>query len=134
MNKRVTVHVGLDVREESIEIALADGTSGGEVGHCGRIGGDPASLDRAVRRLVGTGRSLIFTYEAGPCGYAIYRHLSALGPAHRNQHVDTPLHLSIARTTSVAKASVIAGTATMMSTAEPMILPRVRCIGRLART
>jgi hypothetical protein len=36
MNKRITVHVGLDVHKESIEIALADGTAGGEVRHLGR--------------------------------------------------------------------------------------------------
>lgn len=81
MNKRITVHVGLDVHKESIEIALADGGSGGEVRHYGRIGGDLASLDRAVRQLGGLARSLIFTYEAGPCGYAIYRHLLAQGYA-----------------------------------------------------
>ena len=69
MNKRSTVHVGLDIHKESIEIALADGTHGGEVRHYGRIGGDLASLDRAVRQFDGAGRSLIFTYEAGPCGY-----------------------------------------------------------------
>ena len=81
MNKRITVHVGLDVHKESIEIALADGTAGGEVRHYGRIGGDLASLDRAVRQFGGAGRLLLFTYEAGPCGYAIYRHLIAQGHA-----------------------------------------------------
>jgi hypothetical protein len=35
MHKRITVHVGLDVHRDSIEIALADGTSGGEVRHHG---------------------------------------------------------------------------------------------------
>src|SRR5438445_7412553 len=77
MHKRITVHVGLDVHKDSIEIALADGTQGGEVRHYGRIGGDLASLDRAVRQLGGAQRSLVFSYEAGPCGYAIYRHLTA---------------------------------------------------------
>ena len=48
MNKRITVYVGMDVHKESIEIALADGMAGGEVRHYGRIGGDLASLDRAV--------------------------------------------------------------------------------------
>ena len=81
MHQRSTIHVGLDVHKDSIEIALADGTQGGEVRHYGRIGGDLASLDRAVRQLGGSARSLIFTYEAGPCGYAIYRHLIAQGHA-----------------------------------------------------
>lgn len=74
MHKRITLHVGLDVYKDSIEIALADGTRGGEVR---RIGGDLASLDRALRQLSQPQRTLAFTYEAGPCGYAIYRHLVA---------------------------------------------------------
>lgn len=36
MNKRSTV--GLEIHKESIEIAFAEGTSGGEVRHYGRIG------------------------------------------------------------------------------------------------
>ncbi len=79
MNKITTVFVGLDVHKESIEIATADGTSGGEVRHVGRVGGEMASLDRAVRSLNQPTRSLIFVYEAGPCGYAIYRHLTSGG-------------------------------------------------------
>ena len=79
MSKTITVFVGLDVHKDSIEIATADGTGGGEARHVGRIGGDLASLDRAVRSLNQPARSLIFVYEAGPCGYAIYRHLTARG-------------------------------------------------------
>ena len=44
MNKPITVHVEMDVHKESIEIAVADGTGGGEVRHVGRIRGDLASL------------------------------------------------------------------------------------------
>jgi len=32
---------------------------------------------KVMRKLQSTGRTLHVVYEAGPCGYAIYRHLSA---------------------------------------------------------
>jgi transposase len=36
-------------------------------------------LDKVVRKLVSQGRELHFVYEAGPCGYEIYRHLTRQG-------------------------------------------------------
>ena len=48
MTKSSTVFVGMDVHKESIEIALAQGD---EVRRFGRIAGDAASVDRAVRKL-----------------------------------------------------------------------------------
>jgi transposase len=58
---------------------VADAGRSGEVRHWGVIGGDMAALDKALRKLVSLGRPLYFVYEAGPCGYWIYRHLSAKG-------------------------------------------------------
>jgi transposase len=37
------------------------------------------SLDRVIRKLRATGAQLQFAYEAGPCGYQVYRHLTAQG-------------------------------------------------------
>ncbi len=36
-----------------------------------------AALDKVIHKLQSTGRTLHVVYEAGPCGYAIYRHLTA---------------------------------------------------------
>jgi transposase len=78
MNDVIT-SVGLDVHKDSIEIALADHGGSKEVRIYGEIGGDLTSLDKAVRKLQSKGAKLRFVYEAGPCGYDIYRHLTKQG-------------------------------------------------------
>lgn len=77
--KEHTIFVGLDVHKESIDVGIAEDGRDGEVRHFGTIGGDIASLDKVVRRLRSKGAKLRVVYEAGPCGYEIYRHLMASG-------------------------------------------------------
>jgi transposase len=66
----------MDVHKESIDLAIADG---GETRHYGRIAGDAAAVDRAVRKLRSVHRAPVFVYEAGPCGFWLYRRLKAQG-------------------------------------------------------
>jgi len=77
--KNSITSVGLDVHKDSIEIAAADHDGSQEVRRYGEIGGDLASLDKAVRKLQSKGKELRFVYEAGPCGYDVYRHLTKQG-------------------------------------------------------
>lgn len=43
------------------------------------IDGNLSALDKVIRKLEAKGSELHFAYEAGPCGYEIYRHLSNNG-------------------------------------------------------
>lgn len=77
-----TTIVGLDAHKNSIEIVTAETAGNQEVRHYGKTGGDMTSLDKAIRKLRSVrsnGAELRFVYEAGPCGYEIYRHLTKQG-------------------------------------------------------
>ena len=78
MSSNITI-VGLDTHKNSIDIVTAETGGTQEVRHYGRIGSDMASLDKAIRKLRSKGAELRFVYEAGPCGYEIYRHLTQQG-------------------------------------------------------
>ena len=71
--------IGMDVHKNSIDIAIAQSGRRGKVRHYGKIDNTLSALDKVVRKLVSKGRPLHFVYEAGPCGYQIYRHLTGQG-------------------------------------------------------
>ncbi len=77
--KHSIIFIGLDVHKESIDIVCADNGRNGEVRSYGTIAGDMDSLDKAIRKLRDSSAELRFVYEAGPCGYEIYRHLTSQG-------------------------------------------------------
>jgi transposase len=75
--KQYHKYVGLDVHKERNEVAIAEG--GGEVRLYGSISNDLHALEKLVVKLRGPNIVLHFVYEAGPCGFVIYRRLQQLG-------------------------------------------------------
>ena len=45
----------------------------------GAIGARQADLDKLIRRLKAKTPTLVFAYEAGPCGYTLHRDLTGQG-------------------------------------------------------
>jgi transposase len=69
------LYVGLDVHKDSIVAATApQGDTPAEL--YGKIGGTLDALDKLIKKLSKPDLELRFVYEAGPCGYVIYRHLT----------------------------------------------------------
>jgi transposase len=74
-----TIFVGLDVHKATISVAIAGEERGGEFRHWGTINNRADDVRRLAEKLGSGGRQLHFCYEAGPCGYGLYRQLTDLG-------------------------------------------------------
>jgi transposase len=70
-------YVGLDVHGKTIAVAVADGGAD-EVRFIGEIANKPEAIAKLAKQLKTCGARLSFCYEAGPCGYGIYRQLLSL--------------------------------------------------------
>lgn len=73
-------YIGLDVHKETIAVSIA--RAGREApDYWGEIANRPNKVRKLVDRLNQTydGQILSFCYEAGPCGYGLYRQLIELG-------------------------------------------------------
>jgi len=74
-----TRFVGLDIHKERISIAVAENGRSGSVEYLGEIANSPDAISKLCDRLGKPGKALAFCYEAGPCGYGVFRQLTSLG-------------------------------------------------------
>ncbi len=69
----------MEVRKATISVALAKEGRTGEVCHLGNFPNRGDHIGKLAERLSKNGQQLRFCYEAGPCGYGLYRQLTELG-------------------------------------------------------
>jgi transposase len=79
MPESTTLYVGMDVHKESIAVAYVARDHDAQVIYLGTIGTRQADIDQLIRQLHSKTKHLVFVYEAGPCGYWLYRYLSKKG-------------------------------------------------------
>ncbi len=71
------VYVGLDVHKETIAVAVAHQEPPLHVEHLGEIANRPEAIRKLIDRIRDR-HQLRVCYEAGPCGYTVYRQLHAM--------------------------------------------------------
>jgi transposase len=79
MAQSSTLYVGMDVHKESIAVAYVAQDYGAEVISLGTVGTRQCDIDKLIRQLQSKSKQLVFVYEAGPCGYWLYRYLKKKG-------------------------------------------------------
>ncbi len=65
-------YVGLDTHKDTIAVAIADIT-GGKPRYYGEIANTANALTKLMKDVSPNGEVVSYCYEAGPCGYGIYR-------------------------------------------------------------
>ena len=71
-----TIHVGLDVHKKTTAVAVSQGP--GRARFIGTIDSNPRALLKVLGKL-GDAQEMSVVYEAGPCGYDLYRRLCCGG-------------------------------------------------------
>ncbi len=80
MNKHSILFIGLDTHKEFNEVAYIEGYRGAQPVHFGRAPSSKIAVKKLVRHFESKypAATLHFIYEAGPCGYWIYRLITSL--------------------------------------------------------
>jgi transposase len=71
----------MDVHKDSIAVAYVAQELHAEVIYLGAIGTRQCDIDQLIRKMQSKSKHLVFVYEAGPCGYWLYRYLTKKGHA-----------------------------------------------------
>ncbi|QUM84908.1 IS110 family transposase [Moritella sp. 28] len=81
MSKHNIVFIGMDTHKSFIEVAYIEDVRGVKPIHLGKNPSTKQSVTKLVRRFESKypHATLHFVYEAGPCGYWIYRLITSLG-------------------------------------------------------
>jgi transposase len=69
----------MDVHKDSIAVAYVAKEHHAEVVSLGNRGTRQCDIDKLIRQLQSKSPHLVFVYEAGPCGYWLYRYLTKKG-------------------------------------------------------
>jgi transposase len=69
----------LEVHKESLAVAYVAEEREAEVVFLGTSGTRQCDIDKLIRKLQAKGKRLHLVYEAGPCGYWLYRYLTKQG-------------------------------------------------------
>ena len=79
MAQSSTLYVGMDVHQDAIVVAYIAQEHSAEVVSLGPIGTRQCDIDQRRRQLQSQSKQRVFVYEAGPCGYWLYRSLTKQG-------------------------------------------------------
>src|SRR5664279_2940570 len=75
--KDFSTFIGMDVHKETIAVAI--GEKHGVPRYYGEIANTTEAIMKLVKKVVSKGVRAAFCYEAGPCGYGIYRQITDMG-------------------------------------------------------
>jgi transposase len=76
MSQSSTLYIGMDVHKDTIAVAYVAKDHNAEVVYLGTIGTRQTDIDQLIRKMQSKAQHLVFVYEAGPCGYWLYRYLT----------------------------------------------------------
>ena len=79
MDQLTTTFVAMDTHKQTISVAIAEGGRRGETRFLGEDPEPPRGRRQEGGAALEKHARLAFCYEAGPCGYGLYRQIVALG-------------------------------------------------------